>query len=407
LTSAEPPDAAPDNMPAGSIGAMQSSKGDMLPAITEDERSTPLVADPAERRLESFDIDRIQVGRRTRALNTERLEALVQSISTIGLRSPIAVRIVPKMMVDGVEEEDVPVLVAGLHRLEAVKKLGRKLIDCFVERGSELDSQLWEIDENLCRAELTELERGEHLQRRKAIYEQMCPETRQGGLPGAPGGGKAKTANLAGFGTDTAAKTGISERTIRRDIRRASEIDHAVRDRIRENREIADSGVELDTLAGMAATGQNRAVDMVEAGQAASVREAKKLLEGQVQAEEPDAEAPELVDIRPKTAPSDERRQGPLVQPQQEGNFAWETGARQLIPLLVSAVLRLEEVPDEAKIRDLLKYCHYDALADQLSKRPKRATETDQCSEAGMKPASPNNAIAAITATEPGVACAP
>jgi hypothetical protein len=93
----EPQYMAPNNMLAVSIGAMQASEGDMLPALAEGERSTPLVADPAQRRLESFDIDRIQVGRRTRALNTEWLEALVQSISTIGLRSPITVRIVPKM----------------------------------------------------------------------------------------------------------------------------------------------------------------------------------------------------------------------------------------------------------------------------------------------------------------------
>src|SRR5882724_2062712 len=104
VVSEEPLYMAPDEVPAGSIGAMQPSNGDMLPALAEDERSTPLVADPAQRRLESFNIDRIQVGRRTRALNTERLEALVQSISTIGLRSPITVRIVPKMIVDGVEE---------------------------------------------------------------------------------------------------------------------------------------------------------------------------------------------------------------------------------------------------------------------------------------------------------------
>ena len=263
----------------GWIGAVQPSEGDTLPALAEDERSSPLVADPAQRRLESFDIDRIQVGRRTRTLNTERLEALVQSISTIGLRSPITVRIVPKMLVDGVEEEDVPVLVAGLHRLEAVKKLGRKSIDCFVEPGSELDAQLWEIDENLCRAELTELDQAEHLQKRQAIYEHIYPASRQGGLPGAPGGGKAKTANLAGFAVDTAKNTGIAERSVRRAVRRANEIDLTVRDRIRNKPEIADSGVELDTLANMPAAEQKRAIDIVDAGQAANVREAKKLLE--------------------------------------------------------------------------------------------------------------------------------
>jgi ParB-like nuclease family protein len=318
VLSKEPLYMAPDNSPASPIGALQASEGDTLPALAEDERSTPLVADPAQRRLEPFNIDRIQVGRRTRPLNTERLEALVQSISTIGLRSPITVRIVPKMMVDGVEEEDVPMLVAGLHRIEAVKKLGRKSIDCFVEPGSELDAQLWEIDENLCRSELTELERAEHLQNRKAIYEQMYPEVRQGGLPGAPGGGKAKPANLAGFAADTATKTGISERTVRRDARRASKIDPGVRSRIRDNRKIADSGAELDTLASMPATEQKRVIDILEAGQAVSVREAKKLLEDLEEENNPvhDAAEPDAAQSGEgwQGGPPDERTQLDVAQ---------------------------------------------------------------------------------------------
>jgi hypothetical protein len=317
VLSKEPLHTAPGNMPASSIRAMPPSKGDMLPALPEDESSPPLVADPVQRRLESFDVDRIQVGRRTRALNTERLEALVQSISTIGLRSPITVRIVPKMIVDGVEEEDAPVLVAGLHRLEAVKKLGRKSVDCFVEPGSELDAQLWEIDENLCRSELTELERAEHLQNRKAIYEQMYPEVRQGGLPGAPGGGKAKTANLAGFAADTATKTGISERTVRRDARRASKIDPGVRGRIRDNRKIADSGAELDTLASMPATEQKRVIDILEAGQAVSVREAKKLLEDLEEENNPVHDAAE-----PDAARSGESRQSGQLDDRPQSNAA-------------------------------------------------------------------------------------
>jgi hypothetical protein len=186
--------------------------------------STPFVYGFSQVRTEAFDVNRIQVGNRLRMINGERLESLMQSISTIGLRSPITVRVIPKMIVDGAEEEEVPLLVSGLHRLEAAKRLGIKSIDCIIEPGSEVDARLWEIDENLCRAELNELERAEHLQKRKTIYEQISPSSRQGGLPGAPGGGKVKTVNLAGFASDTAKHTGIPERSIRRAVRRASGI---------------------------------------------------------------------------------------------------------------------------------------------------------------------------------------
>jgi ParB-like chromosome segregation protein Spo0J len=53
-------------------------------------------------------------------------------------------------------------LVAGAHRLAAAKQLGWDNIECFILRD-ELDDQsrLWEIAENLHRAELTALEKSE------------------------------------------------------------------------------------------------------------------------------------------------------------------------------------------------------------------------------------------------------
>ena len=367
-------DSAPGRGRRGS--SIPSSNDDVPAGRPTDKHSMADLGDDAELRVKSLRPDQIRVGHRVRALNPERLEGLMNSISTIGLRSPITVRVVSRMAVDGVEGEDVPVLVAGFHRLEAVKKLGIEWIDCLVERGTELDGELWEIDENLCRAELTALERAEHLERRKALYERINPEARRGGLPGAAGGGKAKTANLAGFASDTAAKTGISERTIRRDTRRATRLDAGVRSRIGNNRDIANSGTELDTLAGMSAPERNRAIDMVEAGQVSSVREAKKLLEEPIAAEVSPHRTPEpeetrasdgrqnvrldahtqlgagaSKDTQPRLATLESSiRAYPDVDPFNERDPEWINGALTLIPLLAEALPLDEELSNRDAI---------------------------------------------------------
>jgi len=76
-------------------------------------------------------------------------------------------------------------------------------------------SRLWEIDENLCRADLTELERGEHLLKRKEVYERKFPQTRQH-VAGAVAANEAKgnateKSSVASFADDTAAKTGVTD----------------------------------------------------------------------------------------------------------------------------------------------------------------------------------------------------
>jgi ParB-like chromosome segregation protein Spo0J len=50
-------------------------------------------------------------------------------------------------------------LVTGLHRLEAAKRLGWDEIDALFVTGNEIDRELQEIAENLHRSELTVLER--------------------------------------------------------------------------------------------------------------------------------------------------------------------------------------------------------------------------------------------------------
>lgn len=68
---------------------------------------------------ESFPIDKIYVPvKRRKALKSELVQEIAESILEIGQQAPILVR----------PDEDRFVLVEGLHRLEACKALGEKTI---------------------------------------------------------------------------------------------------------------------------------------------------------------------------------------------------------------------------------------------------------------------------------------
>jgi len=188
-------------------------------------------------------INEIQAGKRLHGLREPAVAELMASISKIGLLTPISVKnfIVKRPgNSDGVAFD----LVAGLHRWEACKRLGWAEIEASVIPLSEDEAILWEVDENLCRAELSELERAEHLAKRKEVYERLHPETRaSSGAELAQKRWGYATDNLSaasGFAADTAEKIGVSDRDVRRSIRRVEKIDEKVRDRIRDNPEIAE-----------------------------------------------------------------------------------------------------------------------------------------------------------------------
>ena len=54
-------------------------------------------------------------------------------------------------------------LVIGLHRLEAMKQLGKTTIPCFILEGDERDARMCEISENLHRADLEPVEYDEQV----------------------------------------------------------------------------------------------------------------------------------------------------------------------------------------------------------------------------------------------------
>ena len=162
-------------------------------------------------------IEEIKVNPGRRAVSQDGIEELAFSIEQIGLLNPITLT------------ED-HTLVAGLHRLEAVKSLGWTEIECTISDLDGLTAQLAELDENFARTNLSPLELGDFLKRRKEIYEELYPETKAG-VAQAVGRNKAKgkpmDCNLQSkkpFIEDTADLTGQHPSTISRHIKVASEL---------------------------------------------------------------------------------------------------------------------------------------------------------------------------------------
>ena len=108
----------------------------------------------------------IIIGERLRALSTDDVQRLAQSMKEIGLRQPISVRIVDEYVSsDGECTDGAVLLVAGAHRLAAAKSLGWEKIDCIEVEDDLVKAEMWEIAENLHRCDLTKDERDKHIRR--------------------------------------------------------------------------------------------------------------------------------------------------------------------------------------------------------------------------------------------------
>lgn len=130
-------------------------------------------------------IDEIKVNPGRRAALEHDVEELAFSISEIGLLNPITLT-------------GDYTLVAGLHRLEAVKLLGWTEVECTITDLDGLTAELAELDENFARTNLSPLEIGDLYRRRKDIYEMLYPETKAG-IAQAIGMNKAKGNNVDTF----------------------------------------------------------------------------------------------------------------------------------------------------------------------------------------------------------------
>lgn len=223
-------------------------------------------------------LELIEVGERLRPVDPDYVALIADSMRDRGQDTPIRVTLADK---DGRHR-----LIAGAHRLAAARELGWPKIDAIAFEGSELQAELLEIDENLIRRELSELDRAVFLARRKEVYEALYPHTRHGGDRRSDQ--VNENANLIGIGASfaevTAQKLGLHPNSVRRLVAR-TRIAEDVRTQIATTW-IADKGTELDALAKLPPADQRKVVKLLlrERDPAPSVGAALKRLRGETDA---------------------------------------------------------------------------------------------------------------------------
>lgn len=212
-------------------------------------------------------ISEIKVPAGRREVKAKDVADLADSIKQVGLLNPIT--ITPDHT-----------LIAGNHRLEAAKHLGWTKIECTVCDISGLLAELAEIDENFVRKNLSPIEFGDLLLRRKEIYEELHPETKAG-VSQAAGMNTAIGNNVTAlsattsksFVNDTADKLNLSPRTIREKIQTAKNLTPTAKDLVRDKGLGYKDALKLSRLA---PSQQEDAATQLVTGEISSVDEYKK-----------------------------------------------------------------------------------------------------------------------------------
>lgn len=250
-------------------------------------RQTPRIADIGAAPpypVAQVAIDDIEIGARLRGVDGSAVELIAASMGEIGQETPIIVQEAAGGSY---------LLVAGAHRLAAARALGwgdirAKILPSSVSAERR---QLIEIDENLARRELSELDRAVFLAERKRLYEALHPEAQLGANQhsrgfakiGEPSDGAEEQPQeavfAARFSADTAARIGLSERSIQRAVTRALRIAPDVRTLI-ACLPLADKGSELDQLAALDPELQRHLAPMLASGEARTVKQAHALYLG-------------------------------------------------------------------------------------------------------------------------------
>ena len=194
---------------------------------------------------------------------------MADSIKQVGLLNPIT--ITPDHT-----------LIAGNHRLEAAKLLGWTEIECTVCDISGLLAELAEIDENFVRKNLSPIEFGDLLLRRKEIYEELHPETIATNKGGPFRGNQHRNevtckmpVTTKSFVEDTAEKLGVDPSTVRRQVQTAKNLTPEAKNIIRSS-DTDISKTNALKLSRLAPSQQKDAATQLVTGEISSMDEYKK-----------------------------------------------------------------------------------------------------------------------------------
>ena len=183
----------------------------------------------------------IEVGRdRARELDAAWADALAAMIAQQGLMQPVVV----------CQADDGYRLVAGLHRLEATRLLGRTTINAtVVEMDSDDTAKLAEVMENLGRYDLIALDRCHHLYELKQIWERKYPQSAHGKASSKSQSFALSSDSLEifGFARAVADKIGLSASSIKAAVKIWTGLAPQSRQRLRGT-DLAHKQTELRAL---------------------------------------------------------------------------------------------------------------------------------------------------------------
>lgn len=158
--------------------------------------------------MQMLDPKAVKVGWRARKDDGD-ISELAESIQRIGQLHPIVVRL---------DKEGAPVIIAGLRRLRACRKLGVKVKATIIKPEDELATLAVQLEENIKRKDFDKLEVGEGLKRYKMLYEKKHGLGQSWNLKAAArdesGHVKGTPRPAADFITQTARSLSVSPSTI-------------------------------------------------------------------------------------------------------------------------------------------------------------------------------------------------